>query len=43
MGTEKAEAMYDLFVKKMREQYKPELVKGMHSLKGFLSLETNVI
>ena len=28
MGTEKAEAMYDLFVKKMRESYQPELVKG---------------
>lgn len=31
MGTEKAEAMYDLFVKKMRESYKPELVKGNSS------------
>lgn len=30
MGTEKAEAMYDLFVKKMRESYEPEKVKGMH-------------
>lgn len=40
MSTQKAEQMYDLFVQKVRENYKPELVKdGLFGLYRTIQLD----